>query len=50
MALTIKGIKTAKSKINKASGKVKLVRLADGNGLFLEVAETRRCADVVPAA
>ena len=39
MALTIKGIEAAKPKFDKASGKYKLVRLADGNGLFLEVTE-----------
>lgn len=42
MALTIKGIEAAKPKIDKATGKVKLVRLAGGNGLFLEVAETSK--------
>ena len=39
MALTIKGIEAAKPKLDKASGKYKLVCLADGNGLFLEVTE-----------
>ena len=39
MALTIKGIEAAKPKFDKASGKYKLVRLADGSGLFLEVTE-----------
>lgn len=39
MALTIKGIEAAKPKFAKASGKYKLVRLADGSGLFLEVTE-----------
>lgn len=34
MALAIKGIESAKPKIDKSTGKVKPVRLADGNGLF----------------
>ena len=42
MALTIKGIEAAKPKTDKASGKAKLVRLSDGNGLFLEVTETSK--------
>ena len=42
MALTIKGIEAAKPKIDKATGKAKLVRLADGNGWCLEVAETSK--------
>lgn len=42
MALTIKGIEAAKPKINKATGKAKLVRLSDGNGLFLEVTDTSK--------
>lgn len=39
MALTIKGIEAAKPKTDKATGKVKPVRLSDGGGLFLEVTE-----------
>lgn len=42
MALTIKGIEAAKPKISKTTGKTKLVRLSDGNGLFLEVTETSK--------
>ena len=42
MALTVKGIEAAKPKIDKASGKVKLVRLSDDNGLFLEVDGTSK--------
>lgn len=42
MALTTKGIEATKPKIDKASGKAKLVRLSDGNGLFLEVTETSK--------
>lgn len=39
MALTTKGIEAAKPKFDKATGKYRAVRLADGNGLFLEVTE-----------
>ena len=42
MALTIKGIEAAKPRIDRASGKARLVRLSDGNGLFLEVTETSK--------
>ena len=42
MALTIKGIEAAKPKMDKASGKAKPVRFADGDGLFLEVTETSK--------
>ena len=42
MALTIKGIEAAKPKIDRTSGKARLVRLSDGNGLFLEVTETSK--------
>ena len=43
MALSAKGIEAAKLKISKTTGKAKLVRLSDGNGLFLEVTETSKC-------
>ena len=39
MSLTIKGIETAKSRFNEATGKHKETKLADGNGLFLVVSE-----------
>lgn len=42
MALTIKGIEAAKPKIDKDTGKAKAVRLADGDGLFLEVTKTSK--------
>lgn len=42
MSLTIKGIETAKPKTDKATGSVKAVRLADGDGLFLEVTATSK--------
>lgn len=42
MALTIKGIEAARPKSSKTTGKAKLVRLSDGNGLFLEVTETSK--------
>ena len=42
MALTIKGIEAAKPKVSKTTGKAKLVRLSDGNGLFLEVTKTSK--------
>lgn len=43
MALTIKGIEAAKPKLDKKSGKLKTVRLSDGNDLYLEVTETSKC-------
>ena len=42
MALTIKGIEAAKPRLDKKSGKLKTVRLSDGNGLYLEVTETSK--------
>lgn len=42
MALTIKGIEAAKPRPDKKNGKLKTVRLADGNGLYLEVTETSK--------
>ncbi len=42
MSLTIKGIEAAKVTIDKKTGKSKNVRLADGNGLFLEVTATSK--------
>lgn len=42
MSLTIKGIEAAKPRVDKATGGVKLVRLADGDGLFLEVTATSK--------
>ncbi len=42
MALTIKGIEAAKLKLDKKNGKLKIVRLSDGNGLYLEVTETSK--------
>lgn len=42
MALTIKGIEAAKPRPDKKNGKLRTVRLADGNGLYLEVTETSK--------
>ena len=42
MALTIKGIEAAKPRLDKKNGKLKTVRLSDGNGLYPEVTETSK--------
>lgn len=42
MALTIKGIEAAQPKTDRKTGKAKNIRLADGNGLFLEITSTSK--------
>lgn len=42
MALTIKSIEAENPKIDRVSGKAKLVRLAEDNGLYLEITKKAR--------